>query len=857
MADPVFSSMANSDCIYMEIVPYSTDQESLSTYQSDDLSSRSCLTNPKSRKRRSASIEDSDDYQTQTELHPGSNFPKRRRQHFELDIPVTDPLLGPPLHDPELYERIQRLGKTAGSYLDAGAVVVLRYEPFEPRGPTPSVKQFVELAKPVSKEDLGLDETESEEKSQGERKKEREESIPRPPISPLTPKSQRMQRSSDEESARRGVRVLPNEVKPMDNQEIMKAETQKESCQAVQQSGEITAGQTGGKRLPELMALQAEMEGQFSPSISPGQTGGKKLPELLAYQTEMGQSSTPPIAADQRRRRRLQGQSLAGEAGGHKRSSRPSKRTASQENAGNASNADSDFYTGREETPPRPPPSPRLSPTPGLKRVGRGSLLASFPRIANFRRIRTWAGRFTKGPDIRRLHTSVTLFPYPCLTRPGRRDLKLPPRPPLVTDRSSSSAATPQDTRAGFVENILPNRDTPLPSIEEEQGAPPLSQAPQLAGIPPVPRGPPRRRARTRRGPPRGRIIRDGAAPASETQQRQDTKEESRPLIKTPKPAGEVSQLSEVIAAGAARPVAPITPAAPAAAVSEDSAIRRDAPRRRAGTRHGQPPGRKVRQLNIAPTTETSATTAAAPQTATGRNRDQLQAEAIAQDPASILQPAEVTSATEDAERMTSAAKRIVAESKAPEVDQPGKLNLNQSRTQPTTMAAPKKGKGVSKAKAAVTTSASRPVTRSTRAAAAAGFPAETVLKREGNQPPAAQASGPPPQGESADTTVKKGRRESAAPKGKAKARARAPAAKTTAKKGQGATASVTVKTEEVEELDENEGKEVEAGKAAPVSKAAVSKAKKGAEGTSKAPRKSTAKGSGKTSRPKKGDKKK
>lgn len=117
---PQFSLRAGDNLIHMEIIP--TEQEAQRPSAS--------------RKRaRSTSIDSS--ATEGGEESDGDKENKRRRKYYELDMPLTDPVPGESLHDPELYAQIQRVAKGAGSYVGVGANVVVRYHPYVERTPTP------------------------------------------------------------------------------------------------------------------------------------------------------------------------------------------------------------------------------------------------------------------------------------------------------------------------------------------------------------------------------------------------------------------------------------------------------------------------------------------------------------------------------------------------------------------------------------------------------------------------------------------------------------------------------------------------------------------------------------------------
>ncbi|EEP81999.1 predicted protein [Uncinocarpus reesii 1704] len=824
--------MASAGYMRMHLVPYSTDQE---TPLCDGSFSENATAKCTSLKRGSESVEDSDeDYYSSQEYIEGSNYPKRRRQYFDLDMPPTKPWRGPPLHDPELYETIQRLGKMSGAYMGAGANVVLKFEPFG--SPSPSPMEDEANVKRNSVHENSRDMASRREQGMSGRA----ESLQPPPFSPLTPRSEQTEETSVEELARRGVQALYASIRAAQGKDAQGERIHEDGVQEMeveQPHDQVTEGQTGGKKLPELSALQEEMERDVS-AHARSVSGQSTIPE------ETEERSSPPVAPGPRRGKKDLGQPPITEAASEKPDTSSSKPTASQGNASKTSGYDSDFLTGRERTPSRPPPSVPPSPTEGMKRIGRVRLYAAFPRVMNFRRIRTWAGRRVKAPSIRKVHTSANLLPRPCLTRPGRRDVKFFREPFPVSE--SPSVASLQPVPPDPYAHLFPDRDIPIPSIEDPTPVP-EAQAPVSA-----PRGGAPRRARIRIGPPRGRSNRQRIPPASEAHQ----------------PSGLANEASQPTTAAAA-PDAPTLALGTAAAAPSGhlagAPAARGVPRRRARTRPGPPPRGRIRQPDIAPRAEALSESATVGPSVTGETRSlpRVQAPGEAEEqiqPAteSTAQPPATVPGTGDARttiRANTAARR------APPQNQPsheGRLeepNQNQNEGQERTAApVPRQGRGA--AKATATAPLPRPEGRVTRAAARAAAAAAQAAEAAANAPTEdiqeeeeEEETQPGP----ARAPVKKGRGGKAASAVAAKGKATAKPA------GRKRPAAKSLKAVKVEEVDDEDESEVEESDEEQVEVAPVPKGKKTAKGVSKASGTSTAKksGTGKRAAPKKGGRKK
>lgn len=427
-------------------------------------------------------------------------------------------------------------------------------------------------------------------------------------------------------------------------QEIVRKETPKQSGQDETPPRPITAGQTGGKKLPELMAYHAEMEAQMSPPPPSSELDRSSSGKAMDLQTpqvdaDMGlpDYSTPssialPEVPPQTIPQPLEGlQAPMNEAAGQGGSTAPTGgRRFRGINAGDSGEDYSDYYCGREDSPRRPSSPPRLSPTRGMTRIDHEAFERAFPRNESFRRIRTWAGRQNKGPSIKRRLPPEPMSKHPCLTRPARRNIVLPPRPPIGSEITDTGVqpfqpSAPQEQRRDY---INPFAETPLPSIErvpEDQRLP--VQEPAAAPTDhPVARGGTQRRARIRIGPPRGRGKRLGAVAATEARSTTGSITETTTTghPETPRPAPGASQPSQ-IATSVTQTLAPITPAAPAQGLNETAAeapaqtphpVARGGTQRRARIRIGPPRGRGNRLRAVA-STEARSTTGSITETTT------------------------------------------------------------------------------------------------------------------------------------------------------------------------------------------------------------------------------------------------
>ncbi|EAS36571.3 uncharacterized protein CIMG_01925 [Coccidioides immitis RS] len=808
--------MSTVDYTHMEIVPHPTDDESLSGETVFD----DGPTNHRGVKRGSSSVESSDDDQHPGDDHSGG---KRRRQHFDLDMPVTEPCLGPPIHNPELYDQIQRISRATGSYVGPGAAVVLKYEPPEPRSPTPMDEGWIEGTKSAYERSL---ESKLNELRGGE--DQSDESVKAPPISPLTPINERVQVSEGELYANgraqlssegsqlkrgersQGVELHGNEREEM---ELNRRGALEENHE--RKHSQILAGQTGGKKLPELMAFHAEMEEENSSLKASSSVATFSSSNLR----ESEESSSSPIAPGQRRHRRFQELSVPDEAASGSSSTHASKSGAPQGNTNHPSSHDSSSGPAREESRSKTPTSTRPSAMP-RKGLRKGSLLELFPRITNFRRIRTWAGRPGKTPSIRRLSNPINLSPNPRLTRPCRRNVEIV-SPPLPIPSPSARTSRPSPPRPAVIDpEMAPNRhvrDIAFPSIEHDPNAGPIDIT-----TPP-------RRPKMRIGPPRGRGNRSRLGALSETS-RHITRGPASPKIK-----GEFSGTGTPrVVDGATQASGP----APAAVASNRNPVgatevSRGAPRRKANTRRGPPPGRKARKQNIAPTVTAPSDTATTSQGA-GIVETQRQAqEAVAQDAVPTIEPPETI--TEFGES------RTVNEANTALKREPQSRSQPNNEPEPATIAVPMTGRAYTKAKLTTNVSDTTPVARNTRAAArraaaaaeaAANPPQENVQELED----------PQQRVEEPKTTTKRGQGKKTTTA--ATAKIKAPAAKTATKKRGGAKTAATEDTEEADDEGESEQEDSDEEAIDRTPKTTSSRAKKGAAAS-----KAGGKGKGKTSR--------
>ncbi|KMU92364.1 hypothetical protein CIHG_10168 [Coccidioides immitis H538.4] len=353
---------------------------------------------------------------------------------------------------------------------------------------------------------------------------------------------------------------------------------------------------------------------------------------------------------------------------------------------------------------------------------------------------------------------------------------------------------------------MAPNRhvrDIAFPSIEHDPNAGPIDIT-----TPP-------RRPKMRIGPPRGRGNRSRLGALSETS-RHITRGPASPKIK-----GEFSGTGTPrVVDGATQASGP----APAAVASNRNPVgatevSRGAPRRKANTRRGPPPGRKARKQNIAPTVTAPSDTATTSQGA-GIVETQRQAqEAVAQDAVPTIEPPETI--TEFGES------RTVNEANTALKREP------QSRSQPNNEPEP--------ATIAVPMTDTTPVARNTRAAArraaaaaeaAANPPQENVQELED----------PQQRVEEPKTTTKRGQGKKTTTA--ATAKIKAPAAKTATKKRGGAKTAATEDTEEADDEGESEQEDSDEEAIDRTPKTTSSRAKKGAAAS-----KAGGKGKGKTSR--------
>ncbi|KAI2280822.1 hypothetical protein LOZ04_000269 [Ophidiomyces ophidiicola] len=808
------------ELVHMEIVSYSGDEGQSPEYTSDDLPSSDAdtaanNTNNNGLKRKGGAGADQDD----------GNRPKRQRHYFELEMPVTEPGQEPPIHNPELYEEIQRMAERDGVEINHGTTVVLKCEPGEGGGSKMVAEALVaDQALPCD----GGGEVEGgmgwrgdvEQVNKGREAEKDEqvgddsvESTPRPPVSPLTPNGECEQELRDDVDENRGLHILLEGIELAQERDLEHSRLEEELQRSIAAQGEhsiknpneeghnetrgardpqstIEIAEEAVRRLSDTLLIQHDQRISYSSSVSLISTEAQS-----PSRQPSGKSGTvadePCSPIEQRWQPGVQERPIINAA----TNGQNDDSELRQPRTNRGFDYDSDELTGREQSSPSPPRP--ISPIHGLKRIGKNSLLAAFPRVPRFRRMRTWAGRQSLRPDIRRLHTALTLLPYPCVTRPGRRNIIIPPRPP-PSILAESPAEEPPPARTN-VYPTLPNRDVPIPSIEVAENY--LIPAPTgTAGHSDAPR----RRARIRIGPPRGRGNRPlGAAT---TQTRVPAADTAVPLQTIIENVGDLPEARSEVKPET-QSVHGEFPAVPAANHSITSTADRGAPRRRANTRRGPPPGRKPKPPNTALAAEAPSTVAApAVDLPAGDINGQPRTEGA--------EPKAMTPAN-------TAAKRVGEPSGPPQSTlsagpSQGQEGLHNGTAppiiqEPNTTAAPKKGRRAPKTVATAPTRITRAAARAAAAAEAAANAPMKIAQAERPEESSVQDAGSEPKAKAAK----------AAPK---KTMAAAPKAKTTAKNARGAKAKG-------EEANGTEG-EGESGEAVP--KGGVAKSNKGTKVSSK-----------------------
>ncbi|KAI1939973.1 hypothetical protein LOZ66_002408 [Ophidiomyces ophidiicola] len=827
--------MGQRELVHMEIVPYSGDEGQSPEYTSDDLPSSDTdtaanNTNNNGLKRKGGIGADQDD----------GNRPKRQRHYFELEMPVTEAGQGPPIHNPELYEEIQRMAERDGVEINPGTSVVLKCEP----GEGGSSKMVVEAL--VAGQALPFDRGgegeggmgwrgDGEQVSKGREEDKDEqvgddnvESTPRPPVSPLTPNGECEQELRDDVDENRGLDILLQGIELAQERDLEQSKLEEELQKSIAAQGEHSIKNPNEERHNETRGTRDPQS-----TIDIAEEAVRRLSDtLLIHDQRISYSSSVSLISTETQSSSRQPSEKSGtvadepcspieqrwQPGVHERpiinaatNGQNADSELRQPRTNHGFDYDSDELTGREQSSP-PPPRP-ISPIHGLKRIGKNSLLAAFPRVPRFRRMRTWAGRQSLRPDIRRLHTALTLLPYPCVTRPGRRNIIIPPRPP-PSILAESPAVEPPPARTNVYPN-LPNRDVPIPSIE-------------VAGnyLIPAPTGTashsdaPRRRARIRIGPPRGR----GNRPTTQT--RVSASATAVPMQTIVEDVGHLPEArSEVklepqFLQGEALPVVLVTDH------SIKSTADRGAPRRRANTRRGPPPGRKPKPPNTGLAAEAPNTvTAPAVDLPTGDTNGHPRTEGV--------EPKAMTPANTAAKRIGEASGPLQSTLSAGPIQ--GQEGL-QNGTAPSIIqesnatAAPKKGRHAPKTVSTAPTRITRAAARAAAAAAAEAAANAPIETAQAGRPEEPSVQGPSPE--------PKAKASKAAPK---TTKAATSKAITTAKNARGAKAKG-------EEVNAAEGEE-ESGEAVP--KGGVAKPNKGGKVSSKAS------GKGSKAPPKKDGKKK